>query len=155
MANVKQTPTVVGKIIEGIRTSLRKLWYEKIAPPPPQPQRTQPVNLPIQAAATPETIHNLVALETVLTRGGDAQAVQTAFAALSQAERQAHWHTGETVPYAQQLAAWEQSMDELLALPQLGDGLRDDPQPWFADNVADQQDTHRFTPGLPLLGTPG
>ena len=76
-----------------------------------QPQHTQPANHQVQAAATPEIIHTLGALEAALAGGGDAQAIQTAFAALSQAERQAHWQTGETVPFAEQLAAWEQNME--------------------------------------------
>ena len=127
MAKVKQAPTVDGKIKKGIRMYLWKLWYEKIAPLPPQSQRTQPAKHQVQAAVTPEIIHALAALEAAIAGGGDAQAIQTAFAALSQAERQAQWQTGETVPFAEQRAAWEQSMDELLSQyrtdPALTDGL--------------------------------
>jgi len=127
MADLKQTPTVVGKIIERIRTYLWKLWYEKIAPLPPQPQRTQPATRQIQAAATPETIDTLGALEAALAGGGETTAIHTAFSTLSLAERQAHWHTQEPLSQADQMALWEQHMEELLAQyrtdPALADGL--------------------------------
>src|SRR5687767_9543580 len=123
MAQAKQAQTVVVKIWQ----YLLSIWDTTADTPQSQSQRTQPANHQVQAAATPEVVQSLAALEAAIAGGGDAQAIQTAFAALSQAERQAHWQTGETVPFAEQLAAWEQNMEQLLTQyttdPTLSDGL--------------------------------
>jgi RecA/RadA recombinase len=108
----------------------------------PQPQPTQPAQRPTPAAENPDIARALTALEAALVSGADPDAIHTAFTALSHAERQAHWQTGEAVPYAEQLAAWEQNLDALIAR------YRTDPA--LADGPALLRRTLRQTPDQPL-----
>ena len=117
-------------------------WGTTVETQQPQPQRTQPANGQVQAAATPEIIHALGALEAALARGGDAHDIHTAFAALSEAERQAQWHTQDPLSHADQMAVWEQGMEGLLA------PYRTDPA--LSDGLALLRRTLRQTPHQPL-----
>jgi hypothetical protein len=127
MPKSKKTSFIVRKIKAYAPSWVHRLMDTSLGRQQPQSQRNQPVNRQTQAAATPDTTHNLRSLEQALTRGTDAGVIHTAFTELSHAERQAHWQTGEPVSFADQLTIWEQNMEELLARyrtdPALSDGL--------------------------------
>jgi hypothetical protein len=142
MTKSKQPSSMVGKRKQNLPSWLLWLLGTTAETQQPQPQRTQPANRQVQAAATPEMIDALEALEAALARRGDAHDIHTAFAALSEAERQAHWHTQDSLSQADQMAVWEQGMEGLLTQYRI--------DPALADGLALLKRTLRQTPNQPF-----
>ena len=142
MAESNQPSSMVGKRQQNLPSWLLWLLGTTVETQQPQPQRTQPATHLAQAAATPAIVESLVALEAALAGEGDAHDINTAFAALSEAERQAHWHNQDPLSHADQMAVWEQGMEGLLA------PYRTDPA--LFDGLALLKRTLRQTPNQPF-----